>query len=98
MPKLLLALVDTSAALTGYSWWSIISSNDLTDRSHNDSNSSKSFNIPKLIADNIHNAISPSPSICCNGLVGNVISWHRFDIVIVSLNDECVLQWSIFII
>ena len=43
------------------------------DKSQRDSNSS-SFTIPTLIADSIHNAISPCPSMCWIGSVGNVIS------------------------
>ena len=74
MPKLLLALVDISAAFTGYFCKSINSSKPLTDRSQRFSNSSLFFNAPKLIALKIHNAISPSPSMCCKGSVGKVIS------------------------
>ena len=30
--------------------------------------------LPKFIAESIHRAISPPPSMCCNGTVGKVIS------------------------
>ena len=63
------------AALTGYSWYVNKESNPRTAKLQARSISVGFLNAPQLIADNEHNAISPSSSSkLLSGLVGRSIS------------------------